>query len=43
MLMLLTNIIPFCDVLEKFVDISKLLFVEKRRKENRVLQLSGYD
>jgi hypothetical protein len=39
--MLCTNIIPFDEVIEKFVEISRLLFVEKRLKPERVLQLVG--
>jgi len=39
--MLCTNIIPFDEVLEKFVEISRLLFVDKRLKPERALQLVG--
>jgi len=40
-LMLCANIIPFDEVLERFVEISRLLFVEKRLKPERALQLVG--
>jgi len=39
MLMLVTGIIPFDETIEKFAEISRLLFVEKRRKLERGLQL----
>jgi hypothetical protein len=39
--MLCTNIIPFDEVIQKFPEISRLLFIEKRRKPERVLQLLG--
>ena len=38
-LMLCANIIPFAEVIENFAEIARLLFVEKRRKPERVLQL----
>jgi hypothetical protein len=40
--MLLTNIIPFAEAVEDFIEISQLLFVEKRLKPERTLQLCGY-
>jgi hypothetical protein len=42
MIMLLTGIIPFDEVVERFAEISRLLFVEKRRKVERTLQLGRY-
>ena len=40
-LVLLTGIMTFDEVVENFVEISRLLFVEKRQKKERVLQLVG--
>jgi hypothetical protein len=37
--MLRTNIMPLDEVVERFAEISRLLFVEKRRKPERILQL----
>lgn len=39
LLILLTEIIPFDETVENFVEISRLLLVEKRRKPERALQL----
>jgi hypothetical protein len=39
--MLCTNIISFDEVMERFLEISRLLFVEKRLKPERALQLVG--
>jgi len=38
--MLRANIIPFDEVIQRFAEISRLLFVEKRRKPERILQLA---
>jgi hypothetical protein len=40
--MLLTGIITFDEIVENFVEISRLLFVEKRKKKARALQLPGF-
>ena len=39
MLMLLTGIMTLDEVVENFIEISQLLFIEKRRNKERVLQL----
>jgi hypothetical protein len=42
MLMLLTGIMTFDEVTLNFLEISRLLFVEKRQKKERGLQLVGF-
>ena len=40
-LVIRTNILSIREVIENFADVSRMLFVEKRRKPERDLQLTG--